>query len=123
MNGLLGWGGSDYPREAFLSPAPRLPPSGQRAGVGADAGGGRGSARSLPFPPGCAPEAPPASRPASRPRPRPPDTPGRGGRHTGAQDTKPQLEPLTGSRKGSGEEGGVGQGPLCCPRVVQTHCS
>ena len=39
MNGLLGWGGSDYPGEAFLSPAPRLPPSGQRAGGGADAGG------------------------------------------------------------------------------------
>lgn len=82
MDGLLGWGGSDYPGEASLSLAPRLPPSGQLARAGADAGGGRGSARSLPFPPRRASEAPPSSRPASRPRPWPSDTPGRRGRHT-----------------------------------------
>lgn len=53
--------------------SPRTPdsrPPGSWLGLGRTrAGGGRGSARSLPFPPRCAPEAPPASRPASRPRP------------------------------------------------------
>ena len=42
MNGLLDWGGSNYPGETFLSPAPRSSPRAQRARAGEDAGGGAG---------------------------------------------------------------------------------
>lgn len=107
--------------------SPRTPdsrPPGSWLGLGRTRAGGGAGLR--PVPPLPSPlRSGGASRLSSR-QPssaRPPDTPGRGGRHIGAQDTEPQLESLTGSRKGSGEEGGLSQGPLCCPQVVQTHCS
>lgn len=43
MNGLLDWGGSNYPGETFLSPAPRSRQRAQRAERGGrQARGGRG---------------------------------------------------------------------------------
>ena len=123
MNGLLDWGGSNYPGETFLSPAPRSSPRAQRARAGEDAGGGAGLRLVPPRP------SPPRCVGASRLSLRKPSSalatgrPGSGGaKARGAQDTEPQLEPLKGSGQGSREERGQNQGPLCCPRVVQTHC-
>lgn len=97
MNGLLDWGGSNYPGETFLSAAPRSRPRAQRAGLGWGGGGrggedpGRGVGL-LQVPPRPSPRrygGASASHPASCPPPWPPDTPW--GWHEGGTHTEPRT--------------------------------
>lgn len=127
MNGLLDWGGSNYPGETFLSAAPRSRPRAQRAGLGwggggrggEDPGGGGDSSTSLPAPPRGALEAPPPLTPPAvlRLGLRTPLGGGMRGGRTRSPEHQTTARISARFQKGLGEERGLNQGSLCC-RVV-----
>lgn len=100
MNGLLDWGGSNYPGETVLSPAPRSGGRAQGARGGEDAGGGGAP----PGPSLAAARSGGASR-LSPHRLSSALATGIPGGRDGAMELRTYLEPLKGSRKAVGKRG------------------
>lgn len=106
MNGLLDWGGSNYPGETFLSPAPSSRQRAQRAEQGErQAGEGEGS---LSGPSWVGPSWASASHPASCPLSWPPDSQGKAQRSEAGLHTSTTSER---SGKGCGVERRLSQDP------------
>jgi hypothetical protein len=112
MNGLLGWGGSNYPGETFLSPAPRLPPADAEGLAWEEVAGRRRSLR----------QAPPLLRPRllllTRPSKLSSALPQAPPEKTRSPGRRPASRTFDSLQKGLWRKRGLRQGPKCCPRVV-----